>query len=357
MAEAPLFAHRPEGGLSVLADGPELFVHAEPGDAPKWRTVLDDDIVRVGATSDVVYAVGSSGRLYGFGARDGAPAPVPSGAFGGLSVSDTGRIALFASMEVLFCEGTRVFDRISLPGAIAVAFAPDGRRAGVGTADGTFLVRAFGQPGDARDRLQLGAPILAVCWLDGDWVVAAGPAIYRVTWPDRPGAIPVARPLFNARATVLGLAVTPDQALIACQVEGQKVGLLASDGAGLGEIRFRRPLSGVAFGNANSLVVGLDFAELCRFDLSSGSSTRSPPFRNRDPQALGFDVLIDPGRVRNARLRAAAGGEEIAVWLKGSGESASGGWGCSIAFGCMTLLGICAGCGGLFSYGRQVGWW
>jgi hypothetical protein len=153
------------------------------------------------------------------------------------------------------------------------------------------------------------------------------------------------------------MSTTPDQALIAAWVEGQRIGLLAGDGSGLGEIRFRRALSGVAFGSANNLVVGLDWAELCRFDLSSGSSTRSPPFRNRDPAALAFETMIDPGRIRNARLRAAAGGEEIAVWLKGGGDAGSGGWGCSIAMGCMTLIGICAGCGGLFTYGRQIGWW
>ena len=66
-----MIAYDKQGAVFALSEGVELLVHDGESEGPLWRKNLDADIVALGASSEHVAAITSTGTVTWFGATSG----------------------------------------------------------------------------------------------------------------------------------------------------------------------------------------------------------------------------------------------------------------------------------------------
>lgn len=267
-----MIAYDPSGALIVLADGSELLVHDGPSEGPLWRRTEEHPIVAVGAAAGSVISVDRSGRARWFDARrDHVQATVATG-----SPTHAADVAANGDLLLAHADGARVLTRggpgprIDWPDARAVAWADDGRMLVAGN-DGT--AGEFDPRGQLLHRVQLDAPIVAATWNpQGFWILATARKFVRLVGGElhhltsAPEDMPVRAVACAGDGSRIGFALGDDLVLVLAWPSRDNVG----------QLRYLdRKVSGLAFGPAPWLGVGLDGGDGNKFDLQTGDLSRT----------------------------------------------------------------------------------
>lgn len=279
MSSRARLAFPPDGHVIVTCDGPEVLVYAGDDERPLWRVACEAPVASVGATATEVVAVDEAGVLARWARDTGASlGRTPLGASPtAFALGADGTAVVVCGEDVLVAA--RGASPRALPAKGIAAVAIDGRAARVAVAGGS-RVRVYGVDGAFFSASDFGDLARAVAWHpDGFWVVAAGDRLHRVE-PDGSG---------RAELTRVD-ATSPD--LIACAADGGAIAvrtgarsaLLIEHPSGVvaGFVEYvDREVTGLAFGPAPWLAVGIDRGDANKINLQTGAVHRTDPHPGR----------------------------------------------------------------------------
>lgn len=266
-----MIAYDPTGTTLVLADGAELLVHDGPSEAPRWRCTGPAPLIAIGATAEAVVAVDGEGAVRWYDPhREVVQASVEVGAaVRAAAVAADGQVLVAtAGGACVVGPGGHGLER-AWPGACVVAWGPGGRSL-VGDAEGKL--GEFDADGGLVRSVPLGAPAVAATWnVQGFWVVATASKLLRVV-----------------EGTVHHLTNSPDMPVraVACSGDGAGIGMQLGDALVLvmswperdtvGQVRYLdRSATGLAFGPAPWLAIGLDGGDGNKLNLDTGDLNRT----------------------------------------------------------------------------------
>ncbi len=285
-----MIAYDSAGTTLVLGDGAELLVHDGPSEGPRWRCTLKAPLVAIGATAESVVAIDRTGAIFWYDPRREATQSVSQ-------VDAQVRAAAVAAdgqVLVATATGASVFTlrgrgrELVWPRACLVAWGPGGRCL---VADEDGKLGEFDAEGALVHSVALAAPAVAAAWNpQGFWVVATASKLLRIV-----------------DGAVHHLTNSPDMAVqaVACSGDGAAIGMQL--GASLvlvmswperdtiGQIRYLdRSATGMAFGPAPWLAVGLDGGDGNKFNLSTGNLNRTDTHPGRPHRRWLAKVSVHP---------------------------------------------------------------
>ena len=279
MSSRARLAFPPDGHVIVTSDGPEVLVYAGDDERPLWRATCESPVASVGATATEVVTVDEAGVLARWARDTGAPlGRTPLGAAPtAFALGADGTAVVVCGEDVLVAA--RGASPRALPAKGIAAVAIDGRAARVAVAGGS-RVRVYGADGAFFSASDFGDLARAVAWHpDGFWIVAAGDRLHRVE-PDGSGRAE----LMRVDATSLDLiACAADGVAIAVRT-GARSALLIEHPSGVvaGFVEYvDREVTGLAFGPAPWLAVGIDRGDANKINLQTGAVHRTAPHPGR----------------------------------------------------------------------------
>lgn len=286
-----MIAYDSTGSILALADGAELLVHDGPSEGPLWRRTGDTPLAGIGAAAGAVIAVDRAGRAtWNDPRRDHVLAHADAGVqVHAAAVSHAGDLLLATD------DGARVLTRrgpgpaLPLPNARVVAWSTDGRML-VAAADGQAA--EFDPTGHLLRTIRLDGPAVAAAWNpQGFWILATAKKLVRLV----DGA------LHHLTSGPDDIAVTH----VACSAAGDRIALGLGDDLlivlawpsrdSVGQLRYiDRKLTGVAFGPAPWLGVGMDQGDGNKLNLTSGALNRTDTHPGREHHRWLVKVSVDP---------------------------------------------------------------
>lgn len=341
--DATTFALARDGKRIAVGDGPELLVYQQNGQ-PVWKHFCEGILVGLGFAGEHLGTVDADGRVVFYRAADGLrieevliQGPVlgvftsPDGAFG--VVTRGGPVVVAANGQH---GGYPVLD------LECAAFGPDRGSLGLGTRSGSFI-SMDGNTGAPWGTLDLGAPIVSIAWCaQGYWLVLVERVLFRI---DGSGTQILGRKDLDGPASQV--TCTSDGAIAAVLVHGEppevRVAILELVGhVHAGDVLFRRPVGGIAFGPVALLGVGLDDGDASTIDLITRANLRTEPHPGRGRNNWNLDMKFEAGPLRGAVTTLRAGGQAIATYQGPPDEAESDGGGgnagCKIAIVLAILL-------------------
>lgn len=333
--EGATFALSRDGKRLAVGDGPELLVYRQDG-LPVWKHFCEGILVGTGFVGDHLGTVDADGRVVFFRAADGlkieevALDGVALGAF----VSPDGAFGVITPAGPILVASNGQRGGFPVQDLRAASFGPDRNSLGLGTSSGTFIAMD-GVTGGPWGTLELGECITSICWcMQGFWLVLVGRVLFRI---DGSGSQILGRIDLDGEAREV--VCTSDGAIAALRIPGEPpevriavIELHTEKHAG--DVVFRRPVGGIAFGRAALLGVGLDDGDASTVDLLTRATLRTEPHPGRGRNNWNLDMKFDAAPLRGAVTFLRAGGSAIAeyhgppVETEGSGGRGAG---CQIA--------------------------
>ncbi len=290
------FAYTEDGRYIVTLDGMEVLVYDGQTEAPLWRAFASQPLVGVGVSGTYVLTLGRRGELAYWDARAGQRVDtvlVPGvSAASALALGPGGQVAI-VGVDAVYARAGEQFFRLPLPGAAAAAWSADGTRLALGARDGVIQVYAGAQLSSAgRGQLPVGAVRGLVGHPDGFWLATAGDAVYQVAADCAGGGR-------FTRAADMPLSE------ITCSADGRRIGIQITESLvlvmaypsknTLGNAQYLdRQVSGLAFGPASWLGVGLVGGDANKIDLATGAVHRTDPHPGRLRKQWQLKVAVAP---------------------------------------------------------------
>lgn len=286
-----MIAYDLTGSTIVLTDGSELLVHDGPSEGPLWRRMIDAPIAGVGAAAGAVIVVDRGGRATWNDPRsDRELARADAGAqVHAVAVSSKGDLLLATDDGAVVLTRSGPGVKLALPHARAVAFAGDGRML-VAAADGQ--AGEFDSQGRLLRTIRLDGPAVAAAWnSQGFWILATATKLVRLV----DGA------LHHLTSAPDGLPVTG----VAASQSGDRIALGLGDDLmivlawpsrdSVGQLRYvDRKITGLAFGPAPWLAVGMDQGDGNKLNLTTGALHRTDTHPGREHHRWLVKVSVDP---------------------------------------------------------------
>jgi len=289
-----LFAYDPIGSVLVVFDGKELLVHRGADEAPKWRHVVDAEIVGLGAGGDTVISLESQGKLTFWSGADGASLETIAlgEAASALAVTRNGSAcAIVVADAITIASRGKEPRKLAAPGAIAAAWSRDGARLAIGDASGA--VRIVSAAGEAVGAITLDAAITSLCFSPaGFWIATSGDCVFRVA---ENGS--TREQITRAEgATPDCVCASTDGSMLAMRLNETLVIALALPSRDtvvqLGYMD--RKVAGVAFGPGRLLGVGLVGGDGNIVDIPAKQLRRTDTFQGRTHNRWMVSTVIKP---------------------------------------------------------------
>lgn len=289
-----LFAYDPKGRVLVVFDGNELLVHHGADEAPKWRHIVDAELVGLGAGGDTVISLEIQGKLTFWSSADGASLETIAlgEAASALAVTrDGSACAIVVADAILVASRGKEPRKLAAVGATVAAWSRDGARLSVGDASGT--VRIVSAAGDAVGALKLEAAVTSLCFSPaGFWIATCGDCVFRVAENGATG-----EQITRAEgATPDCVCASTDGSMFAVRLNETLVIALALPSRDtvvqLGYLD--RKVAGVAFGPGRLLGVGLLGGDGNIVDIPAKQLRRTDTFQGRPHNRWEVSTVIKP---------------------------------------------------------------
>ncbi|MBX2796234.1 MAG: hypothetical protein KTR31_01155 [Myxococcales bacterium] len=332
-----------DGDGLACVDGPEVLVYDGRG-RPAFKQHLHDLLVGVAWLGDQLLTIDDRGGLRRWRRADGAllEERATQTSARGMAVHPQGSIAILSLSSVAMISGDAEPTHLDIARAAAAGFGPDAASLGVGDESGTFWALEVAS-GAAWGQLALEHPVRGVAWSPAltCWIVAAGPALHRVSGDGTQIQGSLQHP-----GDIRAMALSTDGTIAAALGPGGTVTAFDLErGAPVGALTSPRTMEALAFGPQLQLAISFDDGDASLIDLVSGQQIRTEPHPGRGRNQWRIDNRVDGASLRGAQATRQAGGQPIARYVPPPTDSGSG-WlgGC---LGVATLLAVltltCAG--------------
>ncbi|MCY1058175.1 hypothetical protein [Nannocystis sp. SCPEA4] len=285
-----MIAFDSSGRNLVLADDGEFLVHDGPSEGPRWRRDCKSPLVAVGATTDSVVSVDEDGQaVWHDPQKDVQWATAEAGDLArAAAISPSGHVLVATSDGVVELTPSGPGRRHAWPDATVAAWGVGGQLL---VADERGKVGVFGPAGLVHE-VQVDDPVVAAAWNSrGFWVVATAGKLLRL----ENGTV---HHLTNCPS---GLSVRA----VACSLAGDAIAMVLGPALvivlswpgrdSIGQLRYMdRVVTGVQFGPAPWLAVGLDGGDGNKFDLGNGDLHRTDTHPGREHRRWMVQVSVRP---------------------------------------------------------------
>ena len=306
------FAADRDGTLLAAIDGAELLVWTGAELQPVWKRFANVAWTDVGVSGDAVWTVDLDGAIEERRRADGELMHryvVLSGAGARIAVLGR-RVAVASAAEVVWIVDGVAVGKVELAKVAALAWSADGQRIAAAEADGAVTV-IDALKVEVLGRISVGGPPTDVDWCaDGYWYVTVG----RRLRPVRADGGMVAPPRAARGETIRSVVDVADGGLLALLVGPREVEITTLDlSVALGRIAVGRDIIGIAGGPQGRIYLGLQYGDIQRVDLYTGSSDAALPHEGRARVLWPSDVRIESAQVRGQLVRRRVGGGAIAI--------------------------------------------